>query len=121
PFALLIGIVRIAGRALANWKRARIMGPGYEQIDVPGRRATYEVHIAAKRGRPEAVSAAATIDALFDRLCAESGFGLAPPQGELKVLLFERRADFDLYTGVNIGKVLERNGGYYSPATREIC
>lgn len=122
PLVALGALARCAGPALASWKRRRIAGEDYETRPIKGRLVAFQV--LAHRGRN--VAALEALAAEFDRFVESitgptSRFGLAPPDREVRLMLFEKREDFERLGGTLLGVILENNGGCYLRATMEIA
>lgn len=120
PFVLLATGIRFCGPAFSAWKRQRLLGD-YAEHEVAGRAARYAVWTHERRGRAEAEQVAGAVDAFLAEACEPgAGFGLAPPEKPILIMLFEARADLEAFAGTTLKALLEENDGFYDPARHEI-
>jgi hypothetical protein len=121
PFSATFGIVAFAGPALAHWKRLHLTGERYALYEIERPRGRYEIYCPRAHGDADAAATVATVEGFVEAACGiETGIGLEPPEDLVRIILFERQEDLEKYAGIEFGKVLDNNGGFYYPPTREI-
>jgi hypothetical protein len=121
-FLVLAGLVRVAGPALASWKTKQGMGDSYSTVEIAGNKVNYSVYIArGADAERDARRLANALDAFIASAAApDNELGLRPPDGTVRILLFETQRDFEAWGDHVLRTKLEHNGGFFKPSERLI-
>jgi len=121
PLVGLTAFARCFGPAFADWKRLRVAGDSYTRYPVKGRIVSFDVFVDKARNQAAVLRLVEEFDRFVESVTGPTSlFQLEAPSRGLKLLLFEKPEDLNLYGGTILLSDFENNGGYYSKDRLEI-